>query len=62
MAAGTAVFDDPRTSANWIDGATAIVWDVDVNGDGAEDYTVFLSNFLGVRGDVYAEPSFTKGL
>jgi len=46
---------DPATDPNWINNATAVIWDIDVNGDGHEDYWAIISNFLGVSANVYDE-------
>jgi hypothetical protein len=33
---------NPATDPSWADGVTGVLWDVDVNGDGARDYKVYL--------------------
>ncbi len=45
------------TGANWTPGITHIIWSIDVNGDGIDDYSAFFENFLGVTAPVY----FTNG-
>jgi hypothetical protein len=53
-----AAFDDPSTSPNWSNGATAVGWNVDTNGDGTADYVVtFTNGGFGPYIVVVAQPS-----
>jgi hypothetical protein len=53
LAAKTSTPVDPATDFNWVQNATGIVWNIDTNGDGQEDYWAVVVNVNGVRASVW---------
>ena len=53
---------DPATDPNWIYNSTAVIWDIDVNGDGQSDYWAIVSNFNGVTAHLYSEQDWNTPL
>ena len=51
---------DPATDSNWINYNAAVIWSLDTNGDGNEDYWAIITNFLGVVSHVYRSSDNTQ--
>jgi hypothetical protein len=55
----TACGSDPTADPSWTTGVTEITWLLDLNGDGAEEYTVFFDNITTLDAAVYATAGST---